>query len=114
MGFELPPGYSASNTLAASHGDRQPSESRPTVVSENLEGQGRADLEATFHDSHLTKEQSHTIAPSVSTDGTILVGWYSTEDPANPKNWSSKKKAFVALQIWYTFEFSSTKSQFLY
>lgn len=37
-------------------------------------------------------------------DGDILVDWYTTDDPANPQNWSSKKKAFVGLQIFlYTF-----------
>ena len=30
--------------------------------------------------------------------------WYSTDDPANPQNWSQKKKAFTALLIdLYTF-----------
>ena len=28
-----------------------------------------------------------------------LVDWYATDDPANPQNWSQKKKAFVAFQI---------------
>jgi MFS transporter, DHA1 family, multidrug resistance protein len=32
-------------------------------------------------------------------DGNILVDWYTTVDPANPQNWSSKKKLFVGLQI---------------
>ncbi len=33
-------------------------------------------------------------------NGDILVDWYTTDDPANPQNWSSKKKAFVAFEIW--------------
>lgn len=40
------------------------------------------------------------IIPAKTSDGTILVDWYTTDDPANPQNWSSNKKAFVALQIW--------------
>jgi DHA1 family multidrug resistance protein-like MFS transporter len=32
------------------------------------------------------------------------VDWYTTDDPANPMNWSTGKKAFVAGQIdLYTF-----------
>jgi MFS transporter, DHA1 family, multidrug resistance protein len=33
-------------------------------------------------------------------DGDMLVDWYTTDDPANPQNWSSNKKAFVTFQIW--------------
>ncbi|MCJ1393951.1 hypothetical protein MMC18_006828 [Xylographa bjoerkii] len=44
------------------------------------------------------------IVPVKTSDGVTLVDWYNTNDPANPQNWSQKKKAFVALQIdLYTF-----------
>lgn len=39
------------------------------------------------------------IVPQKTGDGNILVDWYTTDDPANPQNWSSRKKAFVGLQI---------------
>ena len=39
------------------------------------------------------------IVPIKTADGVTLVDWYNTNDPANPQNWSQKKKAFVALQI---------------
>lgn len=29
----------------------------------------------------------------------ILVDWYDEDDPENPKNWSSKKRAFVLFEI---------------
>ncbi|KAI9715354.1 MAG: hypothetical protein M1812_005999 [Candelaria pacifica] len=52
----------------------------------------------------IEKTKSRPILPSTTHDGTILVDWYNTDDPANPQNWSQKKKAFVALQIdLYTF-----------
>ncbi|KAL9042422.1 MAG: hypothetical protein Q9180_000613 [Flavoplaca navasiana] len=52
----------------------------------------------------LSEKKSRPIAPTVSKDGTILVDWYSTDDPANPQNWSSWKKVFVAFQLClYTF-----------
>ncbi len=47
----------------------------------------------------VEKTTSKPILPLTTNDGTILVDWYYTDDPANPQNWSKKKKAFVALQI---------------
>jgi MFS transporter, DHA1 family, multidrug resistance protein len=47
----------------------------------------------------LTKTKSIPIKATETADGTVLVDWYSTDDPANPQNWSQKKKALVALQI---------------
>ena len=41
------------------------------------------------------KTKSIAIAPTKTADGTILVDWYTTDDPANPQNWSSGKKAWV-------------------
>ena len=52
----------------------------------------------------IEKTKSKPIVPTRTSDGTILVDWYSTDDPANPQNWSQKKKAFTALLIdLYTF-----------
>ena len=39
-------------------------------------------------------------------DDTIIVRWYTTDDPENPQMWSSSKKSFVAFQIWYPETFS--------
>jgi MFS transporter, DHA1 family, multidrug resistance protein len=47
----------------------------------------------------LERMMSRPILPMRMSDSTILVDWYTTDDPANPQNWSQKKKAFVALQI---------------
>ena len=44
------------------------------------------------------------IVPKVTSDGIMLVDWYSTDDPANPQNWSYLKKNLVAFLIClYTF-----------
>ncbi|KAL8700850.1 MAG: hypothetical protein Q9201_005220 [Fulgogasparrea decipioides] len=52
----------------------------------------------------LERTKSVPIAPTKTADGHILVDWYTTDDPANPQNWSNAKRAFVALQIClYTF-----------
>ena len=48
--------------------------------------------------------QPHSIVSHATADGTILVGWYSTDDPANPQSWSNSKRALVACLIcFYTF-----------
>lgn len=47
----------------------------------------------------VERTKSRPILPARTADGTILVDWYNTDDPANPQNWSQKKKAFVAFQI---------------
>ena len=47
----------------------------------------------------VARTKSRPILPARTEDGTILVDWYNTDDPANPQNWSQKKKAFVAFQI---------------
>lgn len=39
------------------------------------------------------KTKSIAIAPTKTTDGVILVDWYTTDDPANPQNWPTSKKA---------------------
>jgi DHA1 family multidrug resistance protein-like MFS transporter len=50
------------------------------------------------------RQESNIIIPQKTADGIILVDWYTTEDPANPQNWNSWKKAWVTFIIWlYTF-----------
>ncbi|KIW84936.1 hypothetical protein Z517_00324 [Fonsecaea pedrosoi CBS 271.37] len=52
----------------------------------------------------LEKTNSKPISLHKSADGTILVDWYTTDDPENPQNWSQTKKLFILVQIClYTF-----------
>ncbi|OQV05719.1 hypothetical protein CLAIMM_10406 isoform 2 [Cladophialophora immunda] len=52
----------------------------------------------------LERTRSTPISLHKSADGTILVDWYTTDDPENPQNWSQAKKLFVLVQIClYTF-----------
>ena len=60
----------------------------------------RRDLEQAYTTATLEKGPTMPIVPEKLDDGTILVDWYDTDDPENPQNWSSKKKYFVAFQIW--------------
>lgn len=55
-------------------------------------------------EENLERAQHIVIQPQKTKDGVTLVDWYTTDDPANPQNWSSMKKAFVTFQIFvYTF-----------
>lgn len=47
----------------------------------------------------VERTKSRPILPARTADGTVLVDWYNTDDPANPQNCPQKKKAFVAFQI---------------
>ncbi|KIW27191.1 uncharacterized protein PV07_06953 [Cladophialophora immunda] len=64
----------------------------------------RADLEQAYSNATrqetLKNQVSRPIAPQVTSDGTILVDWYATDDPENPQNWSRGKKTIVVLQIY--------------
>lgn len=69
----------------------------------------QADLEAAWAEAYeatLAKEPSRPIIPQRTEDGTILVDWYTTDDPENPQNWAQGKKAFTAFLIClYTLAF---------
>ena len=63
----------------------------------------RADLEQAYADAtqqSTLKQESRAIEPEKTTDGIILVDWYSTDDPENPQNWSASKKGIVVVQIY--------------
>ncbi|KAL9097812.1 MAG: hypothetical protein Q9165_000138 [Trypethelium subeluteriae] len=47
----------------------------------------------------VERQKSAVIVPTKTSDGITLVDWYTTDDPANPQNWSSGKKAYVAILI---------------
>lgn len=128
-GFELPEAYrdaiegKSSASGSGSTGSVSPSDAEKEGPS--LEIPHREDLEAAALsrtksrtatipyteerlevENELALERTKTIpiAPQKTSDGNILVDWYSTDDPANPQNWSNKKRGLVALLIClYTF-----------
>ncbi|RDW79686.1 multidrug transporter [Coleophoma cylindrospora] len=52
----------------------------------------------------IERTQTRPIVPQKTSDGNILVEWYTTDDPANPQNWSNGKRFLVSLIICaYTF-----------
>ncbi|PQE12430.1 major facilitator superfamily transporter protein [Rutstroemia sp. NJR-2017a BVV2] len=52
-------------------------------------------------EQELDRTKSVPIAPQKSSDGTIFVDWYTTDDPENPQNWSSFKKNFVVFILCF-------------
>ncbi|CAF9904389.1 hypothetical protein IMSHALPRED_000018 [Imshaugia aleurites] len=70
-------------------------ESTKPYTEERLEVEAELQVERT---------KSTPIAPQKTSDGSILVDWYTTDDAANPQNWSNGKRAFVSMIICaYTF-----------
>jgi DHA1 family multidrug resistance protein-like MFS transporter len=47
----------------------------------------------------MQRTQTIPIIPQRTSDGIILVDWYTTDDPANPHNWTSGKRAFITFLI---------------
>ena len=57
----------------------------------------RADLEEQFAEAVRAETLSpETIEPEKLESGTVLVDWYTTDDPSNPQNWTLRKKIFVS------------------
>jgi DHA1 family multidrug resistance protein-like MFS transporter len=59
----------------------------------------RADLEQAFAVASQPSPWPEPVIPVRTSDGTILVDWYTTDDKANPQNWSQTKKGLVTLLI---------------
>lgn len=52
----------------------------------------------------IERTQTKPIVPIKTSDGNILVDWYTTDDTANPQNWSNGKRALISIIICsYTF-----------
>jgi MFS transporter, DHA1 family, multidrug resistance protein len=52
----------------------------------------------------IERTQTKPIVPIKTSDGNVLVDWYTTDDAANPQNWSNGKRATISIIICaYTF-----------
>jgi MFS transporter, DHA1 family, multidrug resistance protein len=55
--------------------------------------------------------EDYPVVPLKTSDGVLLVDWYTADDPANPQNWSRGKRAFVValvcLYTWFVYTDSS-------
>jgi DHA1 family multidrug resistance protein-like MFS transporter len=86
------------------------SESSSDADLEKVETAGARDLRPYFSRTSQAeavgpqKTISRAIQPTLTSDGTILVDWYATDDADNLMNWSTGKRTFIAVQILlYTF-----------
>ncbi|KAI0879443.1 major facilitator superfamily transporter [Hypoxylon argillaceum] len=71
----------------------------PAETLSNEKRDGSHDIEQA-----IEKVKSIPIAPRRTADRTILVDWYSTDDPENPRNWTNLRRVLVALILClYTF-----------
>jgi DHA1 family multidrug resistance protein-like MFS transporter len=59
----------------------------------------RAELDEAFRVASLARGPTQPIVPERTHDGLILVDFYTTDDPANPQNWTLRRKGVATLQI---------------
>ena len=92
---------SARNSLAsAERGELAVSRTKSRSETQNFT-EDRLEVE---QELALERTKTLPIAPTKTADGNILVDWYTTDDPANPQNWSDAKRALTAgLLCLYTF-----------
>lgn len=74
----------------------------------NQEGRETSDVnnatQPALESGEFAEEKPTHLTPEVSHASTILVDWYSEDDPANPHNWSDLRRGLLALIIClYTF-----------
>jgi DHA1 family multidrug resistance protein-like MFS transporter len=96
---------SESSSTSASSEEIPPTERRQSLVridtrSALQKSATRAELEQQFADAFKAINQPpERIQPDKLNCGTIVVDWYSTDDPGNPQNWPMKKKVIVSTII---------------
>ena len=49
----------------------------------------------------IARTRTIPIVPQITADNIVLVDWYTTDDPANPQNWSSGKKSFIVFVLCF-------------
>ena len=92
--------YGRNSLAAAERGELALSRSKSRSATQNFTEE-RLEVE---EELALERTKTLPIAPTKTSDGTILVDWYTTDDPANPQNWSSAKKGLTAgILCLYTF-----------
>lgn len=78
------------NTIHAPAVDAQLTRSSTTARAALERAHTRRDLELAVEEAYaeqsLRREPSRPIQPQIAPDGTILVDWYTTDDPENPQN----------------------------
>ena len=114
-GFQLPAPIPEAETIQekAEEADSLSASDSASISdgSPDLERAGTRELQPVFSRTSMaeavgptTRTVSRPIQPTLTSDGTILVDWYSTDDADNPMNWSTSKRVFIVTLIYlYTF-----------
>lgn len=92
--------------LTRGTGDLESLELARTVMTARTAPYGNERLQAE-HILEVQRTKSIPLIPQRTRDGIILIDWYTSDDPANPQNWSTLKKNFVVFVIcmyaWVTY-----------
>ncbi|KAK5954488.1 hypothetical protein OHC33_004210 [Knufia fluminis] len=74
--------------------------SRPQISRAQTQASLTEAYEDAVRQETVKTQPSRTLIPERTADNRILVTWYTTDDQANPQNWSQGKKALVIMQIY--------------
>jgi len=74
--------------------------SRPQITRVRTQASLTEAYEDAVRQETVKAQPSRPLTPERTVDNRILVTWYTTDDQANPQNWSQGKKALVILQIY--------------
>lgn len=108
--FALPAEYSRAQTTSSEPKPQSISDSSKTTL-EGHSKQSKDDLKST---QQQNEGNSSSVEPRRAEDGTILVTWYSDDDPDNPQNWGMTKKLWNSLLLlMYTFSVYIGSSQYI-
>ncbi|KAM6525741.1 hypothetical protein FALCPG4_011275 [Fusarium falciforme] len=84
------PDTASSSTLSNSSREQE-------TIEEHVSNAAELDLEK----KEFPQDKSTRLTAKTTSDGTILVDWYSEKDTANPHNWSNSRRGFVAFLICF-------------
>lgn len=113
--FVLPPQYTArlkeekpdvgNSSDQRISDDTQTSQQHRAGDIENIGGEWMHEHDARGEQEiELQRTKSIPIVPEKTNNGVVLVDWYTTDDPANPQNWSKLKKYWITgVLCAYTF-----------
>ena len=97
-------------TGTAAEIERQRQHTQQTRQLEKLFADGTLPPDTESGDN-LQHVMSSPIVPKTTNEGNILVDWYCTDDPANPHNWSNRRRIVLTSIICaYTFVVYTTSS----
>jgi len=96
---EMPDFVLAATYQAIIEGKESQSNSALTTPAQTIINSTPGSVKDMDPEAAVGEKKEQVVVPDVAADGTILVDWYTKDDPANPLNWSNGKRATVAAMI---------------